>query len=48
MILISTGFYTAHITGEEFKDKLIPTYPELFNKEGNCIYEKPWFVSQKN
>ena len=45
---ICPGFYTSHITGEEFKDKSIPTYPEVFNKEGNCIYEKPWVVSPKN
>ena len=45
---ICPGFYTSYITGEEFKDKSIPTYPEFFNKEGNCIYEKPWFVSPKN
>ena len=26
----------------------IPTgYPEFLNKEGNCIYEKPWVVSPK-
>ena len=44
---ICPGFYTSHITREEFKDKSIPTYPEFFNKEGDCIYEKPWFVSPK-
>ncbi len=42
---ICPGFYTSHTTGEEFKDKQIPTYSEFFNKESNCIYEKPWVVS---
>tara|TARA_B100001248_G_scaffold248193_1_gene220289 strand:+ start:129 stop:1130 length:1002 start_codon:yes stop_codon:yes gene_type:complete len=44
---ICPGFYISHITGEEFKDKSIPTYPEFFNKEGDCMYEKPWVVSPK-
>ena len=46
-IRICPGFYIQHITGVEFKDKSIPTYPEFFTKDGNCIYEKPWVVSPK-
>ena len=48
MTRICPGFYSQHITGNEFKDKTIPTYPEFFNKDGNCIYEKPWTVSSSN
>ena len=47
LIRICPGFYIQHITGVEFKDKSIPTYPEFFTKDGNCIYEKPWVVSPK-
>ena len=42
---ICPGYYRAHITNEVVEDKTLPTYPEFFSKEGNCIYEKPWFIS---
>ena len=45
---ICPGYYRAHITNEVVEDKTLPTYPEFFSKEGNCIYEKPWFIASKN
>ncbi len=42
---ICPGYYRAHITDEVVEDKTLPTYPEFFSKEGNCIYEEPWFIS---
>ena len=42
---ICPGYYRAHITNEVVEDKSLPSYPEFFSKEGNCIYEKPWFIS---
>jgi len=44
---LCSGYYQNYITGKEWKDKTMPTYPEVFNKDGNCIYEKPWTVSSK-
>ena len=44
---ICPGFYSQNITGVEFKEKSISTYPEFFTKDGNCIYEKPWTISPK-
>ena len=37
------GYYQDIFTGKEQKDKLMPSYPELFTDEGDCIYKKPWF-----
>ena len=48
MTRICPGYYSQYITGNEWKDKSIPTYPEFFTKNGDCIYEKPWVVSPKN
>ena len=39
------GFYQDILDGGEFKDRSIPTYPEFFTEDGDCIYEKPWVVS---
>ena len=47
MTRICPGYYSQYITGNEWKDKSIPTYPEFFTKNGDCIYEKPWVVSPK-
>ena len=38
------GYYQDIFTGKEQKDKLMPSYPELFTDEGDCIYKKPWFT----
>ena len=35
---ICPGYYRAFITNEVVEDKTLPTYPEFFSKEGNCIY----------
>ena len=44
---ICPGLYQNYLTGNKFEDKKIPTYPEFFTEDGNCIYEKPWTVSSK-
>ena len=45
---ICAGLYQNYITGYEFKDKTLPTYPDFFTKDGDCKYEKPWTVSSNN
>ena len=45
---ICAGLYQNYITGYEFKDESLPSYPEFFTKDGDCKYEKPWIVSSNN